>query len=420
MGIFDRFISFFTGRSSYLVTQGAKSSWPSATADNSDIIESIIHCNATHASKGQVLHVVVDDQGRTKNILRSSSYSKLFRQPNPYMTPRDFMYVMRRQAERTNTAMAYIEWDARMKPVEIWPIAYRKWEIQKIVDAPGYAVVFNDMDGIEHKMHLEDVVIVRNRYDGSGMSGSGMEAIEKVLELQNDVDEGVKDALTISNKIHGILHHKKAMLADESVKESQAAFVERMKDAARNGGIVVTDSMEEYQNIAITPYNTNAALTNLITGRLYAYYQTPLEVVNNTASEQVMQNYYSAVIEPWWIALAQALTNALFTRTQRDYGNKIMVYGSELAGASWQTKLNILDKVKETGDLTRNERREILGYAPVEGGDEFEVSLNFIKDSDQSAYQMQKMEDDVAQKEEDEQTDDQTDEQEEQDDAGEE
>jgi len=391
MGIFDRFISFFTGRSSYLVTQGARSSWPSATADNSDIIESIIHCNATHASKGQVFHVVMDEKGRTKNILRSSPYSKLFRQPNPYMTTRDMMYVMRRQAERTNTAMAYIEWDDRMKPTEIWPIAYRKWEIQKIVDAPGYAVVFTDMDGIEHKVHLEDVVIVRNRYDGSGMSGSGMEAIEKVLELQNDVDEGVKEALTISNKIHGILRQKKAMLSNEDVKKAQEEFIERMKEAAKDGGVVTTDSMEEYKDISVTPYNTNAATTNIITGRLYAYYQTPLEVVNNTASEQVMQNYYTSVIEPWWLALAQALTNALFTRTQRDYGNKIVVYGAELAGASWQTKLQILDKVKETGDLTRNERREILGYAPVEGGDDFEVSLNFIKDSDQSAYQMSKM-----------------------------
>ena len=391
MGIFDRFISFFTGRSSYLVTQGARSSWPSATADNSDIIESIIHCNATHASKGQVFHVVMDEKGRTKNILRSSPYSKLFRQPNPYMTTRDMMYVMRRQAERTNTAMAYIEWDDRMKPTEIWPIAYRKWEIQKIVDAPGYAVVFTDMDGIEHKVHLEDVVIVRNRYDGSGMSGSGMEAIEKVLELQNDVDEGVKDALTISNKIHGILRQKKAMLSNEDVKKAQEEFIERMKEAAKDGGVVTTDSMEEYKDISVTPYNTNAATTNIITGRLYAYYQTPLEVVNNTASEQVMQNYYTSVIEPWWLALAQALTNALFTRTQRDYGNKIVVYGAELAGASWQTKLQILDKVKETGDLSRNERREILGYAPVEGGDDFEVSLNFIKDSDQSAYQMSKM-----------------------------
>ena len=388
MSIFDPFIKFFKGQSWFLASRSAQSSWASPTADNSDIIGSVIHCNATHASTGQVLHVVMDEQGRTKQILRSSPYSKLFRQPNPYMTTRDFLYVMRYQAERTNTAMAFIEWDDRMKPVNIWPIAYRKWEIQKIVDASGYAVVFSDIDGEVHKLRLEDVVLVRNRYDGSGMSGSGMEAIEKILQLQDEVDEGVKDALTISNKIHGILKQKKAMLSDDNVKASQQAFIERMKEAAKTGGIVVTDAMEEYENINITPYNVNAATSGLITNRLYAFYQTPLEVVNNTASEQVMQNYYSSVIEPWWLSLAQALTSALFTKKARDFGNKIVVYGSELAGASWQTKLNILDKVKETGDLSRNERREILGYPPVEGGDEFEVSLNFVKDSDQSAYQM--------------------------------
>lgn len=389
MGIFDAFIRFFKGRSWYVSSRGAQSARISVTPDNSDIIGSIVHTNATHSSKGQILHIVTDEQGRTKNILRSSAYTKLFRQPNPYMTTRDFMYAMRYQAERTNTAMAYIEWDSKMKPVSIYPIAYQQWQIQKIVDAPGYVVAFSDMDGLHHMLRLEDVVMVRLRYDGAGMAGCGMEAIEDILTLQSEVDSGVADSLSISNKIHGILKQKKAMLSDDNVKAAQEEFVARMKAAAQEGGIVVTDAMEEYQNIDISPYSANAAITGQITTRLYAYYQTPLEVVNNTASEQVMQNYYSSVIEPWWMAFSQALTNALFTKTMRDYGNKIVIYGSELVGASWQTKMNILDKVKETGDLTRNERREILGYAPVEGGDEFEVSLNFVKDSDQSAYQMQ-------------------------------
>ena len=393
MSIFDAFINFFKGRSFFITSRGASSPWQTVTPETSDIIGSIVHTNATHASKGQILHVVMDDKGRTKDIKRSSPYTKLFRQPNPYMTTRDFMYAMRYQAERTNTAMAYIEWDQKMNPVSIWPIAYSQWNIQKIIDAPGYAVVFTDMDGEQHKLHLEDVVLVRLRYDGSGMAGSGMEAVEEVLKLQGEVDSGVKDSLTIANKIHGILKQKKAMLSDERIREAQENFIERMKLAAKNGGVVASDSMEEYTPINVTPYSTNAATTGLITNRLYAFYQTPLEVVNNTATEQTMQNYYSAVIEPWWQGFAQALTSALFTRKARDYGNKIVIYGAELAGASWQTKLNILDKVKETGDLTRNERREILGYAPVDGGDEFEVSLNFVKDSDQSAYQMQQNED---------------------------
>ena len=55
--------------------------------------------------------------------------------------------------------------------------------------------------------------------------------------------------------------------------------------------------------------------------------------------------------------------------------------------ASMQTRINLLDATRETGELTPNERRELMGYPPVEGGDERQVSLNYVKAKDQSKYQ---------------------------------
>ena len=37
--------------------------------------------------------------------------------------------------------------------------------------------------------------------------------------------------------------------------------------------------------------------------------------------------------------------------------------------------------------LTINEQRELLGYAPIEGGDIRQVSLNFINADKQDTYQ---------------------------------
>ena len=56
-------------------------------------------------------------------------------------------------------------------------------------------------------------------------------------------------------------------------------------------------------------------------------------------------------------------------------------------GSSIETRVRVLESTKETGDLTTNERRELLGFPPVEGGDDRQISLNFVNAKDQSQYQ---------------------------------
>lgn len=56
-------------------------------------------------------------------------------------------------------------------------------------------------------------------------------------------------------------------------------------------------------------------------------------------------------------------------------------------GSSIETRVRVLEATKETGELTTNERRELLGFAPVADGNDRQVSLNFVKAKDQSKYQ---------------------------------
>jgi hypothetical protein len=85
--------------------------------------------------------------------------------------------------------------------------------------------------------------------------------------------------------------------------------------------------------------------------------------------------------------MGQAFSNACFTKNELDFGNRVIFVSSMLLNASMQTKVNILNATKETGELTKNERRELLGYATVEGGDDVQISLNYVKGNDQSKYQ---------------------------------
>lgn len=385
MSFFDKFIKFIKGDTIYIGGVGTRSSSRPIDIEHQEMCSAIIDCNATHIARGQVLHVIKDKDGRIKSTRRDSEYTRLFNHPNQYMTRQDFMYSMAWQLQLTNIALAWIKWEG-IHPVEIYPLMYLGFEVRERKSG-GYAIQFYDLDGYQHTLALEDLIVLRRKYSGIGYVGQDNSAIKPTLEMVESLDDALRQASKISNKINGILKQKNAMLAPERNKEEGNNFYSRVKYASENGGILALDATEEYSPMSVNTWTANAAQLQQINDRLYTFWRTPIEVVKNTASEQVMQNYYDSIIESCWDEMGEAFTNALFTRKEQGFGNSMIVTSGVATGASWQTKLNIIANCKETGLLTINEQRELLGYSPVEDGDDRLVSLNYIKSTDQSKYQ---------------------------------
>lgn len=393
MSFFTDFIKKLQSRTYYIGGSGTRSRPKNISIETQENCVAILDTNATHISKGQVLHVVVDEDDRIKKILRKSEYTRLFRNPNRMMSGIDFMYAMAYQLQVTNTAFAWIKWDRRMHPVEVWPLTYLNFEVRRLLNGE-LAVQITDGEGQTYVVNMEDLIVLRRRYDGSGYAGASNLSLSNTLEMVDELDESLMQAANISNKIHGLLKKKNAMMVNAGAKETQDEFSARMEHASKTGGVITIDAMEEYQPLNVSTWSANAVQTKQVTDRIYTFWRTPEEVVKNTATEQIMQNYYSSIVEPVWQAMAEAFTRALFTGKEQGYGNRIIVSSGAATGASWQTKLNLITNTKDFGLLTINEYRELVGYAPVEGGDERQVSLNYIKSSEQSKYQTGKDEKD--------------------------
>lgn len=385
MGFILDFIRSLRGRTSYISGAGLRTGPRQTDLETNELCSAIIDCNSTHIARAQVYHVVMDKSGRISEIKRSSEYTRLFRQPNPMMTRQDFLYSMAWQLQLANLSLAWIKWDGA-HPVEVWPLIYLDMEVRKR-EGGGYAVEFTDMDGTRYCVALEDLIVLRRKYNGVGYTGQSNRPVMQSLEMVAALDDGLQQAVQISNKIHGLLRQKKSMLSDESVKKAQGEFVDRMKQAAQSGGIVALDAMEDYTPLNVSAWTANASQQKQITERVYTYWRTPRDVVNNTATEQTMQNYFDSIVEPVWEEMAEAFTAALFTKKEQAFGSRIIVTSGAATGASWNTKLMLVANTKDLGLLTPNEYRELLGYAPVEDGDERLVSLNYVKARDQSRYQ---------------------------------
>ena len=388
MGFLSNFIQGLTGRTSYLAGYGTRSAHINANIGDDSTCAAILDTNATHIARGQVVHVLKDADGRIRQIKRNSDYTKLFMRPNPLMTAQEFKYAMAWQAQMTNTAFAWIRWDDRMRPVEIWPLVYLEFEIRQLVDRQGYAIALRTPEGERITVSMEDLVILRRKYDGATYAGGSNEALRGSIEVMQDMYSSLREAMRVSNKVHGLFTQKNAMLATKSAEQAQKDFAKRIKEAEDTGGIVALDATEQYTPLNVSTWAANAAQMKELEKRLYTYWRTPEDVVSNTASEQTMMNYFDAIVEPFWEEMGEAFTKALFTRREQDFGNAIMVTSAATTGASWVTKLNIINSTKEIGLLTKNQYLELLGYPPVDDGDVAYVSLNYIKSTDMSKYQV--------------------------------
>jgi HK97 family phage portal protein len=336
------------------------------------------------------MHVILDKDGRIKEIKRNSAYTKLINQkPNPLMSGFDFKYRIISALECKTASAVYIKWKEGSKPIVpemMIPIDFDRYEILPITGG-GYTIQFNDFEGIQRQINIEDVVFLRKFYTNNEVSGDGNAPIYNTLDMIKASDTGFIEALTVSNKVRGLYQHKKAMLDPEDVKNSQDEFAKRFEAAAKSGGIVGIDSMENYAPLNVTPYSANAAQMKAVRDNLYTYWRVNENIVKSQYSEQEGHAFAESVIEPHWQRMGEAFTNICFTPGERDAGNRIIFTGGVLIGTTYATRVAIIRDTKEIGLLTINEQRELLGYDPVEGGDIRQVSLNFVNADKQDEYQ---------------------------------
>lgn len=354
-----------------------------------DTFRATVDAIASHGSKGQFQAVVMNKDGRIEKIVRNDPMARLLNvRPNDVMTGTEFKYRMIANLETKTTAIAYVRWKGSV-PEAIYPVDYTNYEF-KAVEGGGYAIEFTDYEGVTRALPLECCVVMRKFYNDRIASGDGNGPIYKVLDMSKASDEGFIEFLSVSNKVRGIVKQKRAMLDPEDVKKGQDDFTSRFEHAAKSGGVVAVDSMEDFTPLNIDAKSANAAQMQYINNRIFTYLRTSEKIVQNTYSEQEGMAWREGKIEPIWNLFAEAITAVYFTKHEIECGNKMIMTGAVMMGLSVNSIVQILTSTRETGELTTNERRELLGYPPVEGGDVRQVSLNYVNADDQSNYQVGK------------------------------
>ena len=129
-------------------------------------------------------------------------------------------------------------------------------------------------------------------------------------------------------------------------------------------GIAYTDGTEKITQLNRPVENNLMKQIEYLTSMLYSQLGITQEIMNGTANEETMLNYYSRTIEPIISAIALEMKRKFLTKTARTQGQTIMYFRDPFTLVSSEKLAELADKFTRNEILTSNEFRGIIGYKP--------------------------------------------------------
>jgi len=333
---------------------------------NSDIVRAAIRPKVNAIGKLNPTHI--RGTGKKMRINPDIKLLMLLNKPNPYMSMQDFLSKITWQREINHNAFAYIQRDERNNPIAIYPVPYSS---VRLMDIEGEMFVEFRFSLISSKMTVPyiDLIHLRKDFNEHDIFGdSGYQAIKDIMEVITTTDSGIVTAVKNSAVIKWILKFK-SVLKPEDIELQVDEFVKNYLSIEDGGkGAAASDPRFDLEQVKHENFVPNAAQAKETKQRLYDYFGVNDAIVQNKYNEDEYNAFYESEIEPIIIQLSNAFTNALFNSNQQSFGNKIIFEASNLAYASMNTKLNLLQMV-DRGAMTPNEWRLVLNLSPIEGGD---------------------------------------------------
>lgn len=131
-------------------------------------------------------------------------------------------------------------------------------------------------------------------------------------------------------------------------------------------GIAYADATERITQLNRPIENNLMKQIEYLTNLLYGQLGISETILNGTADEQTMLNYFSSTIEPILSAIVDEFKRKFLSKTARTQGQSIMYFREPFKLAPVKNIAEVAEKLITNRVLTSNEVRGVLGYKPAE------------------------------------------------------
>lgn len=329
------------------------------------IVTSVYNRIALDVSAINIQHVRLDDNGRFKEQLDTPLNQCLTLSANTDQTGRAFIQ---------DAVMSMLdEGCVAIVPIEtsIDPTVSDSYEIYTMRTAkivkwyPKHVKIraYNELIGQQEEKIVpkKTVAIIENPlYAVINEPNSTMQRLVRKLSLLDVTDEQ-----TASGKLDLII--QLPYIIKTEARRQQAE--ERRKNiemqlAGSKYGIAYTDGTERITQLNRSLENNLMKQVEYLTSMLYSQLGITQSILDGTADEKTMLNYYSRTIEPIVSAIVDEMKRKFLTKTARSQKQTISFFRDPFKLVPVNDIAEIADKFTRNEILTSNEIRQVIGMKP--------------------------------------------------------
>lgn len=330
------------------------------------IVNSIYNRISLDASSFSLQHVKTDTDGRYLSTYVNSELNQRFNShANKDQTGRAFLQdaVLSLLDEGVIGIVPIDLSDNPYLTSSVDILSMRVGEILEWRPNDVYVRVYNDKTGQKENMWFPKsfVTIVENPfYTIMNEPNSTMQRLIHKYSMLDAIDEQ-----SSSGKLDIIIQVPYTVKSPARKKYAQERRQE-IADQLENSkyGIAYIDSTEHVIQLNRAVENNLLKQIENLTNEVFSQLGMTLEILNGTADEKTMQNYYVRIIEPILSAIVDGMKWKFLTKTARSQGQSIMFFRDPFKLIPLNALGDIVNSLERNEVVTTNEIRQGIGMKP--------------------------------------------------------
>ena len=329
------------------------------------IITAILSRIAVDASSITIQHVKLDENGRYDETINSDLNACFNLSANIDQTGRAFIQdIVLSMLEEGVVAVVPVDTDFNPMTTDSYKIySMRVGTIMEWFPNHVRVRLYNDRTGEKEEITLPKrmVAIVTNPFYAVMNEPNGiMQRLIRKLNLLDAVDEQ-----SSSGKLDLIIQLPYVIKND--LRRQQAEERRKQIEDQLTGskyGIAYTDGTERITQLNRSLDNNLLAQVEYLTNMAYSQLTITQEIMNGTADETAMTNYYSRTIEPIVSAIVDEFKRKFLTKTARSQNQSIVFFRDPFKLVPIGTVADMADKFTRNEIMSSNEFRQVIGLKP--------------------------------------------------------
>lgn len=323
------------------------------------LVRSAVETKAQHISK-----LKVEMQGSAKPKLKN----RLKHYPNSFMTWPQFLARCSTILDMTNNLFIIPVKNDLMETIGFFPVLPEK--VSLVEDKRGhYWLKYKFERGKYGAARFDECAyLVKHQYK-SDLFGETNDALQPTMDLIAVQEASIKNAVENSNNYRFIASVGN-FTDPEDLAEERKRFTEyNLKGEQTDGVLLFPNTYNDVKELTNKYYTVDTEQMEFIKTNVFDYFGINEDIIQGKATSAQLDAFFNLAIEPFAIALSEAMSRAIYTDEERGYGNHVYVNANRLQYMSVTEKVNMAQQLGDRGVLTINEIRELFNYSPIEGGD---------------------------------------------------